>query len=221
MGDKRVLRTRKIALVLTSIMIIALCSGLVSALLPDDASVSVVWMDQSVQRGETVTLNINFGSNSDNQIVIEKLGLHFDWMEKNQFYTYDLSANPVTVPARGNYVFSPIPIQIPPYATTGAHTYYVAIDGKEGTDLTSFAWDSDEFTMEIIPSTTPTATPKSSPSGNGGGGTGSSTDLLLIVAVIAAVVIISLLIVVLMMRRKLKQVTASSTSNPVTPSNVE
>ncbi|MCW4003940.1 MAG: hypothetical protein NWE95_08525 [Candidatus Bathyarchaeota archaeon] len=215
------LGTRKITLVLTSIMIIALCSGLVSALLPDDVSVSVVWMDQSVQRGETVTLRINFGSNSDNQIVIEKLGLHFDWMENNQFYTYDLSANPVTVPARGSYVFSSVTIQIPPYATTGSHTYYVAIDGKEGTDLTSFGWDSDEFTMEVVPSSTPTATPKSSPSGNGGGGTGSSSDLLLIVAVIAAVVIVALLIVVLMMRRKLKQVTAPAASNPVTPPSTE
>jgi hypothetical protein len=211
------LRTRKITLALTSIMIIALCAGLVSALSLDDASVSVVWMDQSVQRGETVALMINFISTSDNQLVIERLGLHFDWMETSQFYTYDLSANPITVPAQGNYVFNSVPIQIPPYATTGSHTYYVAIDGKEGTDLTIFGWDSEEFTMEIVASSTPTATPTTSPSGNGGGGTGSSPDLLLIIAIIAIVVIVALVLVVLMMRRKLKQATASATSNPETP----
>jgi hypothetical protein len=208
------LRTRKITLAATSIMIIALCAGLVSALIPDDASVSVVWMDQSVQRGETVTLIINFVSNSTNQLVIERLGLHFDWMERNQFYTYDLSTNPVTVPAKGSYTFTSVPIQIPPYATTGSHTYYVAIDGKEGTDLTNFAWDSEEFTMEIVASTTPTASPTTSPGGSGGG-TGSAQDLVVIIAVIAIVVIVILVIVLLMMRRKLKQATASATSTPM------
>lgn len=214
------LRTRKITLALTSIMIIALCAGLVSALMPDDASVSVVWMDQSVQRGETVTLRITFNSTSDNQLVIERLGLHFDWMETNQFYTYDLSTNPVTVPAQGSYVFTSVPIQIPPYATTDSHTYYVAIDGKEGTELTSFGWDSEEFTMEIVASSTPTATPTTSPSG--GGGTGNAQDVVVVIIVaIAIVVIVILVIVVLMMRRKLKQATAPATSNQSPPSIVE
>jgi hypothetical protein len=211
------LRTRKITLALTSIMIIALCTGLVSALSLDDATVSVVWMDESIHKGETVALLINFISSSDNQLVIERLGLHFDWMESDQFYTYDLSANPVTVPAQGYHTFDSVSIQIPTYAPTGSHTYYVAIDGEEGTDLTSFSWDSEEFTMKIVASSAPTATPTASPSDNGGGETGSSPDLILIIAIIAVVVIAALVLVVLMMQRKLKQATASATSNPVTP----
>lgn len=213
------MRTRKITIALTSVIIIALCAGMVSALLPEEGHIAVTWLDQSIQRAETVNISITFANEGDEQLVIERLGLHFDWMEEGFYKTYDLSSNPVTIPAGGNYAFNSISIQIDPYVTSGPHTYYVALDGKEGTDLTSFGWNSEELTMEIAASSSmPTATPTTNPNGNGGGGGGgSSPDLLLIVAVIAVVVIVVLVVVVLMMRRKLKQATAPAASNPVSP----
>jgi hypothetical protein len=147
-GD--LVRSLRLMLTVTSISIICiLCCSLVSALNPDEASVSLVGVSQTAYAGDIVSIRINFKSNFADQLRIYSIGLHFDWMSSDSFAGPDLSANPVIVPSEGNYVFDPIVIQIPSNVSAGTHSYFVGVDGVEGLSTTLFSWDSSTFTIEI------------------------------------------------------------------------
>ncbi len=177
--------------------IVFLCIGAVSAQSSNAASVTVLWVTQPVRAGQTANAVVTFTSNSADQIVITRVGFHFDWMETNQCYTSDLSANPVTVPPNGVQAFSQLSIQIPPYVTAGSHNYYVAIDGEQG-----FAWDSETKTVEISGGSSTTA-PTSTPTPGGNGGQGGDIPLnYLAIAATAIVVVVALVVVVMWTRRK-------------------
>lgn len=178
--------------------ILFLCMGAVSAQSSNAASVTVLWVTQPVRAGQTANAVVTFTSNSADQIVITRVGFHFDWMETNQFYTSDLSANPVTVPPNGVQAFSQLSIQIPPYVTAGSHNYYVAIDGEQG-----FAWDSETKTVEISASGSSTTAPTSTPTPGGNGGQGGDIPLnYLAIAATAIVIVVALVVVVMWTRRK-------------------
>lgn len=198
------MRSLRIALVVSTIALIFLFSGLVSALNPDEASISISWLNQTIRPGDTASVVITFTSQSSDQLSIQRVGFHFDWMSENEFYTSDLSDNPVIIPSSGSQAFEPMVVQIPPFVSAGSHSYYVGIDGVQGSSGTSFAWDSPSQTVQIYAASekAPTATPTSSPNSGGGQGEGSSLPLYL--AVIGAVVIVALLVIIVMMRRKRK-----------------
>jgi len=144
------MRLLRLMLTVTAISIICiLCCSLVFALNPDEASVSLVWSSQTVYQGDVVSVRITFESNYAEQLVIDHIGLHFDWMDADSFYGSDLSDNPVTVPSYGTYIFDPIGIQIPVNVSAGAHSYFVGIDGAEGLSFSSFTWDSPILTIQI------------------------------------------------------------------------
>jgi hypothetical protein len=139
-----------LTLVAISISIICiLCCGLVFALNPDEASVSLIWSSQPVYNGDIAFIRINFESNSADQLKIYRLGLHFDWMPPNEFYTSDFSANPVFIPSYGTHIFDVITIQIPLNVTTGSHSYFVGVEGTQGFSPSAFSWDSPESTIQI------------------------------------------------------------------------
>jgi hypothetical protein len=144
------LRALRLMLIVTSISIICiLCCSLVSALNPDEASVTLFPPNLTGYPGDTVSVRITFKSNYAEQLRIYTIGLHFDWMPSDQFSGPDLSDSPVTVPSQGTYIFDPIVIQIPLNATAGPHSYFVGIDGTEGLSASSFSWNSSSFTIEI------------------------------------------------------------------------
>jgi len=179
--------------------ILFLCIGAVSAQSSNAASVTVLWTTlPPIRAGETATAVVTFTSNRADQIVITRVGFHFDWMEANQFYTSDLSANPVTVPANGVQAFNPLSIQIPPYVTAGSHNYYVAIDGEQG-----FAWDSETKTVDISASGSgSTGVPTSTPTSGAGGQDGGIPLNYLAIAATAIIVVVALVVVVMWTRRK-------------------
>jgi hypothetical protein len=147
-GD--LVRPLRLVLVVTSISLICvLCCSLVSALNADDASVSLSWSSQAVYPNDIVSVTITFKSNSDEQLKIYAIGLHFDWMSADNFSGPDLSSSPVTVPSKGTYISDPIIIQIPLGTSPGSHSYFVGIDGTEGLSASSFSWNSPSFTIEI------------------------------------------------------------------------
>lgn len=144
------MRTLRLMLIVTSISIICiLCCSLVSALNPDEASVSLFWSSQKVYLGDTVSIRITFKSNYAEQLRIYNIGLHFDWMPPDSFSGSDLSDNPVTIPSYGTYIFDPIVIRIPLNVSVGSHGYFVGGDGIEGLSLSSFSWNSSTFTVQI------------------------------------------------------------------------
>jgi hypothetical protein len=145
-GD--LVRPLRLMLTVASISLVCiLCCGLVSALDADEASVTLFWSSQTVYQGDTITVRITFKSNSADQLNIYRIGLHFDWMSSNEFYTSDLSANPVIIPSSGSYMFGPIAIQIPSNVSAGSYSYFVGVDGMQ--ESSSFSWDSPASTIQI------------------------------------------------------------------------
>ncbi len=139
-----------LALIVISMCIICVLSiNLVSALEPNEASVSLFWSSQAVYSGDFVTVRITFTSSLADQLKIYRIGFHFGWMEENQFYTSDLTGSPVTIPGYGTHVFDPISIQIPINVSAGTYDYFVGVDGTQGASLTTFSWDSSPFTLQI------------------------------------------------------------------------
>jgi hypothetical protein len=141
-------------LTVTSISLICiLCCGLVSALNPDEASISLSWSSQTVYQGDMVSITISLKSNSTDYLRIYNIGLYFDWMPPDSFSGLDFSANPVTIPSYGTYIFDAIFIQIPSNASVGSHSYFVGIDGTQGSSSSGFSWDSSTSMIQIHPYT--------------------------------------------------------------------
>jgi hypothetical protein len=218
------LKSIKVLFALSLVTVIFLCStSYVSALGTNEASVSVVWMNQPVHTGDTTTLLVTLTSSSSDKLTVTSIGLHFDWMQEGEFYTKHLEDSPVTIEANSGWVFDPITIQIPPFVGAGPHSYTVAILGTQG-DSGDLAWESDSKTVDIVGfSTTPTpSTAPSSPGDVSVGGISLDT-----IAIIAAVVVVVVALVVVLLFRKRKtskpatESSASTESKPTTPSPEE
>jgi hypothetical protein len=147
-GD--LVRPLRLMLIVTSISLICiLCCSLVSALNQDEISVSLSWSSQAVYPNDIESIRITLKSSSAEQLRLYRIGLQFDWMDPNEFYTGNFSDNPVFVPSQGTYIFDPIVIQVPFDTSPGSHSYFVGIDGTEGLSASSFSWNSSSFTIEI------------------------------------------------------------------------
>jgi hypothetical protein len=213
------LKSLRIALIISIIVAAFLSIGFVAALAQDEASVHTFFSTTTLQPGKPVDINVSFTSNSSDSLQITRIGLHFDWLATGVFYTDDLSSNPVTVVSDGTHMFSQINIMIPTNVTLGEHSYYVAIDGKQGTSSTAFFWDSPASTVVVASSSGQTTGPTVTVAPTGGGNQGGQPDLQLYGAVGAVVVIVVLLVIVLLLRgRKPKLQTAKEpvTSQPET-----
>jgi hypothetical protein len=142
-----------LALIAISIGIICILNvGLVSALEDEDISITPTWSKATPSQGDSVTVTLRLTSTASEQIRIYREGLHFDWMAEGNFFTLDLTSDPVTVPSEGLQIFDSLAIHIPADASVGSHSYYVAIDGAEAPYYDSFSWDSSSFTVEILES---------------------------------------------------------------------
>ena len=76
------------------------------ALEDNEASVSVYWLNQPINQGNIETVTIFFVNNSPEELQIFLVGLHFDWMESDQFVGNNLSNNPVIVPSSETFTFA-------------------------------------------------------------------------------------------------------------------
>jgi hypothetical protein len=139
-----------LALIVASISIICILNiGLVSALDQGEISVSPTWSKTTAVQGDSATVTLKLTSASSEQIRIYRVGFHFDWMPTDSFYTLDLSDDPVVVPSSGLNIFEPMLIQIPTNVSAGSHTYFVGVDGLDGS-YESFSWNSPDFTLQIL-----------------------------------------------------------------------
>ena len=144
---------KRFPLVMIAVSIIIICFlnvGLVSALEPDEASVTLSWSSQTIYQGSMVNVVITFKNNAADEIEIDRIGVHFDWMAADGFSGRDFPLSPIAVPAGGSHTFEAITITIPEDASVGEHSYYVGVDGSES--FGGFAWDSPEYTLDILSS---------------------------------------------------------------------
>ena len=219
MSEEIKVKYLRITLVFSTIAVVLMCSGFVAALNANEASVQTFLSSQIVQPGQTITVTVIFNNTSPDALQVTNLGVHFDWMESTGFFGFDLTHAPVNIPADGNYVFSPITVQIPPNVTIGQHTYTIGVDGTQGTSAAPFTWDSPTATMEVTgngQTTTPTPTSTNSGDGQSEG----QPNFLLYGAIGAIVIIIALLIIVFVMKQKRtkpKPTTNQDTTQPKTP----
>jgi flagellar basal body-associated protein FliL len=139
--------SRIIVVVACSIIVCAMFSGLVSALSQEEATATAYWVPQAPLPGNSATATIFFVNNSPDDLTIEHISIHFDWMDEGLFVGATLP-DPVTVPVNGSQTMSPLLINIPSNVTMGAHTYYIGIDGVQGAS-TDFSWDSTQLMITI------------------------------------------------------------------------
>jgi hypothetical protein len=142
------MKSFRLALIAISISLICVLSiGLVSALNPDEASALVSWASQTYYPGDSMVFRIFFQSNSPDELQINRIGLHFDWMPTGAFYSRDLSAAPVSIPSNGSYTFDIMSANVPSNVTAGLYNYFVGIDGLQNN--IGFSWDSPPATIQI------------------------------------------------------------------------
>jgi hypothetical protein len=196
------LKSLKIALIASIIIAAFLCMGFVAALNQDEASVRAFFSTTTLQPGQPVIITVSFTNNSSDSLKISRIGLHFDWMATNVFYTNDLSSAPVTIASDDTYMFNQMTIIVPTNVTLGEHHYYVALDGTQGTSSTVFSWDSPLSTVVVAGSSGQTIGPTATTAPTNGGSQGRQPDLQLYGAVGAVVVIVVLLAIVLLLRRR-------------------
>lgn len=122
----------------------------VSALESGELTASLFWEKSLIYQGDIVTARISLKSSSTEQLLIYRIGIHFDWMPEGEFCGHDLSSSPVLIPSGGSYIFDPIPIQIPINVSAGEHSYFIGVDGRQGS-ITTFSWDSPTSTVKIHP----------------------------------------------------------------------
>jgi hypothetical protein len=128
-------------------LVFSLLCGVGNALEQNELVVSVVMTNQNAYPGGTILASIYLKNNSTDILTIQKVGLQFDWMPSDQFLGYDLSDNPIVIiPAADKFVDT-IPVILPENVTLGEHSYFVGINGLNGTG--DFAWDSQTFTLLV------------------------------------------------------------------------
>ena len=213
------MRSLRISFIVTIVMVAFLGSGLVVALNSNEASVQVIFSTPQLQPGQTLTARIFFASSSADELLITNVGIHFDWMPSGNFYGYDLSSAPVTIPSGdGSYMFESIAIQVPVTVTSGSHSYYVGVDGMQGAS-SPFSWDSPAASIDVSggsdnPTPTSTNSGEEQPEGQ--------PNILLYGAIGAIIVIVELLIIVFILRKKRKNpksTTNQGAGHPETPSS--
>lgn len=182
-----------LTLIVISFSIICVLNiSLVSAVEQDELSVTPIWSISTPYQGSSPAATLRLISTYSEQLKIYRVGIHFDWMPSDSFFTLDLSNDPVVVPSQGLHIFEMMVIQIPANVSAGSHTYFVAIDGIEGL-YSGFSWDSPEFTLQILDKAVEQ--------------TGSDLEqqtLLLYFAIIAIMIIIAVSLIAVVVRKKRK-----------------
>jgi uncharacterized membrane protein len=188
----------RVSVILTILVFVFLCIGLVAGLNQDQATARVSFSSETLPAGHPVTGAIYFSSTSSDPLAINAVSIHFDWMPSGQVVGYQLTT-PVTIEGGGNHLFDPMQIQIPLNIASGSHTYYIGIDGTE--NGVPFSWDSPIASVDVISGTGNVTTSPSS-TNSGGEQPEGQPNLLLYGAIAGVVVIVVLLLIVFIMRKK-------------------
>jgi hypothetical protein len=183
-------------------------SGLVSAFDSSNAYVVIDLSAGSIYPDGSTSARIDFHNTVSESLQIQRVAIHFSWMENNTVAGQDLSSNPLTIQGGGSYLFGPITVTAPTNIAAGDYTYYVTVDGIEQVNGAPFTWNSpvshihvyasyEDMLNGVVGATpTPTATTTS------GGDEGTFQSWLLIVAVVVVVAIVAAVLLLFMEMRK-------------------
>ena len=144
---------KQLPLAILAVSIIIICFlnvGLVPALEQNEASVTLSWSSSAIYQGSVANVVITFQNNSPDDLTIDRIGLHFDWMGADDFAGHDFTDSPITISAGSSYTFDAVTITISNSTSAGNHSYFVGVDGSDS--YGNFAWDSTTYTIEILSS---------------------------------------------------------------------
>jgi len=136
-----------LAISITIICIIRVCP--VSALDQNDISLSPIWSTPLYYQGDIVTIKIVLTNNSPGLLTVYTVGIHFDWMDQDDFAGRNLSDDPVVIASHATYVFDPMTINIPSDVSVGEHEYTLGVEVSEGSSSTIVPWDSEAHDMYV------------------------------------------------------------------------
>ena len=175
-----------------------------AALTQDQAQIHNFFQPNILIPGQSVSASVFFVSNISDTLTLTSVGYHFDWMSTGNFVGADLSSQPITVAADGTQSIGTITISIPSNVTLGDHTFYIEIEGYQGSSSSNtFSWDSPSLSVAVVGSNGQTGNPTvTTQPTNGGGNASGQPDLQLYGAVVAVIIIVVLLAVVLLLRQK-------------------
>lgn len=199
---------------LAAILCVSLLST-VSALNQNEIEALTFKSDEVKVPGVIFSIRILLNSTTSQDLTISAVGIHLDWMDKDELYGLNYASSPIILEAGEEYRIDIINFTVPIGTSSGAHSYYVGVDGYEE-DGTAFSWTSSESSENTVyvassSSSSPGSTP--TPTGN----SGQNMDLTLIVfgIVLAAVIVVGILLVVT--RRKPAPASPESGANQTTP----
>ena len=128
-------------------LVFSLLCGVCNALEQDALIASPVLASQDAYPGGSMLASVILQNNSTEILTIQYVGFQFDWMSSDQFLGYDLTDKPIVISPNADQYTNPVTVFLPEDVTVGEHSYFVGIDGLEGTDL--FTWDSPTFTLLV------------------------------------------------------------------------
>jgi hypothetical protein len=210
------LKTTKLIAVISVIALITIVSSVsfVSALEQNEASVTTFMSDASKVPGQETSIRVVFTNNAGKDLSVYYVGIHLDWMEKDQLYGIDYSSTPKTVASGKDLILDILNYTVPSGTSYGTHSFYIGIDGKDQ-DGTPFSWVSNEGSIIVgtasssQPATTPTPTATDQP---------QTFDMNLVIFIgLIAVAVVIIVVTALMMKKRGGSNAAKSDNNPTVP----
>jgi hypothetical protein len=212
-------KTLQITLITTCVLMMFVFSGVVSAISQSDLTVRPIPSTNEAAPGQTINIRVFLTNNAANSVTIDYVGIHFDWMPSDGFYGYDLSDSPVTIEAGQSTPFGPISVAVSSTATAGEHTYFVGIEGVEGSS-SSFSWDSPTSTLVVTGSNVNPSSNPSQTSTTDGSSSSLPTNLLLDIVLIVVIVVVVVFMLVFLKRGKNKPASAEpAEEQPTVPAD--
>jgi hypothetical protein len=211
----KVIRVASIVTLLVVILSVCLVSA-VSALEQNEIEVLTFKSDVVKVPGEIFGIRILINSTTNQELTISAVGIHLDWMDKDELYGLNYANSPVILEAGEKYNVDIINFTVPIGTSSGNHSYFVGIDGYED-DGTAFSWTSSENSENVISVAgssssnppTSTATPSGQP--------GQNMDLTLIIFGVVLVVVIVIGILIVVMRKKRAPTSVESNADQTAP----
>lgn len=128
---KKMKMANKIVCGLILAIFLSSCILTVKALNQDEWSSNIAWSNSVYYQGDSGSATVTFNSNCPDQLKITFVGIHFDWMNTNDYYRIDLSSNPVYLASGERYTFSTIGFDIPSGVNVGSHKVTLLLEGQQ------------------------------------------------------------------------------------------
>jgi hypothetical protein len=211
------MKTTKLIAVISVIALIAIVSSVsfVSALEQNEASITTFMSDASKVPGQETSIRVVFTNHASKELSVYYVGIHLDWMDKDQLYGIDYSNSPKTVAPGKELIFDIINYTVPSGTSYGYHSFYIGVDGKDA-DGAAFSWTSSDARSITVgtasssqPATTTTPTATDQPQT-------FDMNLLIFGALITAAIVIIVLTAAVMKKRGGGKA-AKSQDNPSVP----